>query len=131
MRSLKSALRLAGMGSALLDAAVFVSFCRPRLSVPCTTCISPASKSMSRTSRPTISPRLMPDPTAARSANSMGFLGSRESTSALMPSTGGGGVRCSVSMAGGSAYSHGLESASPPFTASRNILWSVTDMSRT
>ena len=72
----------------------------------------------------------MPDPTAARSANSMGFLGSRESTSALMPSTGGG-VRCSVSMAGGSAYSHGLESASPPFTASRNILWSVTDMSRT
>ena len=33
MRSLKSALRLAGMGSALLDAAVFVSFCRPRLSV--------------------------------------------------------------------------------------------------
>ena len=90
MRSLKSALRLAGMGSALLDAAVFVSFCRPRLSVPCTTCISPASKSMSRTSRPTMSPRLMPDPTAARSANSMGFLGSRESTSALMPSTGGG-----------------------------------------
>ena len=43
----------------------------------------------------------------------------------------GRGVRCSVSMAGGSAYSHGLESASPPFTASRNILWSVTDMSRT
>ena len=40
-------------------------------------------------------------------------------------------MRCSVSMAGGSAYSHGLESASPPFTASRNILWSVTDMSRT
>lgn len=30
MRSLKSALRLAGMGSALLDAAVFVSFCRPQ-----------------------------------------------------------------------------------------------------